>query len=109
MARRKTRASVVDSVAPNDGTKWGHLSDAELLKETARELARRRAARGTFTSLDDIESFIEVDQRDAAQEELAAVIDGLPPEGVTSKPCPKRCAGAGEGPQPLAPLDDDGR
>ncbi len=43
-------------------------------------------------TLDDIESFIEVDQQDASQEELVAVVEGLPPEDLTSKPCPK-CGG----------------
>ena len=90
MPRRKTRIRTANSVAPNDGTKWGHLSDADLLKEMGRELARRRAARGEL-SLDAIESFIEVDQRDVAQEELAAVVEGLPPEDLSPKPCPK-CA-----------------
>lgn len=85
MARRKARTLAASTQAPRDGSTLGHMSDAELLKE----LARRRALRGTFTSLDDIESFIEVDQRDAAQQELAAVVDGLSPEDVTSKACPK--------------------
>ena len=46
-------------------------------------------ARGQFKSLDDIESFIEVDQRDGAQEELAAVVEGPPAEDLSPKPCPK--------------------
>ena len=88
MPRRKTRNRVANVVAPNDGTKWGHLSDAELLKETARELARRRAARGDV-DLDAIESFSEEMQRELGQEALGATIDALPPEGATPKPCPK--------------------
>lgn len=85
MPRRKTRKLGASTQAPQDGSTLGHMSDAELLKE----LARRRAARGRFTTLDDIESFIEVDQRDASQEELVAVVDGLPPEDQTAKPCPR--------------------
>lgn len=42
MSRRKLMKRVSSTVAPNDGTKFGHMSDAELLKE----MARRRAARG---------------------------------------------------------------
>src|SRR4051812_41285366 len=90
MPRRKRVQRVPSSVAPNDGTKWGHLSDADLLKEMGRELARRRAGRGEL-NLDAIETFIEVDQRDVAQEELAAVVEGLPPEDLSPKQCPK-CA-----------------
>jgi hypothetical protein len=85
MPRRKPRKLSANTQAPQDGTPLGHLSDAEMLKE----LARRRAARGQFKSLEDIESFIEVDQRDAAQEELSAVVEALPPEDTSPKPCPK--------------------
>ena len=88
MPRRKTRNRVANTVAPNDGTKWGHLSDAALLKETARELARRQAARGEV-DLDAIESFSEQIQRELGQETLGATVDALPPEGSTPKPCPK--------------------
>jgi len=61
-----------------------------LLKEMGRELARRRAGSGELR-LDAIESYIEVDQRDVAQEELAAVVEGLPPEDQRPKACPN-CA-----------------
>jgi hypothetical protein len=43
MSRRRTLKRRVIAVAPNDGSKWGHLSDADLLREMAGELARRRA------------------------------------------------------------------
>ena len=85
MPRRKTRKLAASTEAPRDGSTLGHLSDAELVKE----LARRRAARGEFTSLDDIESVIESDQRDLGQEELASAVDALAAEGLTPKPCPK--------------------
>jgi len=77
-----------NTVAPNDGTKWGHLSDAELLKEMARELARRQATRGEL-DLDAIESLIASEQRDFGEDALAATVDALPLEDGTSKPCPK--------------------
>jgi hypothetical protein len=88
MSRRTSLQRVANSVAPNDGTKWGHLSDAELLKEMGRELARHRAVRGEL-SLDAIETFMEGDQRAVAQEELTAVVEGLPPEDRSPKACPK--------------------
>lgn len=88
MPRRKTRRAVSSTEAPNDGTKWGHLSDAELLKEVSKELVRRRAARGGL-DLAAIESFSEGTQRDMGQETLAASISALPPEDATPKPCPK--------------------
>ncbi len=84
MPRRIARKLVASTEAPRDGSTLGHLSDAELLKE----LARRRVVRGQFTSLDDIESAIEGDQRDLGQEELTSVVDALPPEGSAPKPCP---------------------
>ena len=87
MPRRKTRKLGASTEAPQDGSTLGHLSDAELLKE----LARRRVARGQFTSLDDIESVIEGDQRDLGQVELASAVDALPTEDLTPKPCP-RCS-----------------
>ncbi len=88
MPRRKMRISTANTVAPNDGTKWGHLSDAALLKEMARELARRRAARGEV-DLDAVETFSEDLQRELGQETLTATIDALPPESSTPQPCPK--------------------
>lgn len=88
MPRRKSVKRVANSVAPNDGTKWGHLSDADLLKETARELARRRAARGDV-DLDAAESFADEMRLELGQETLGATIDALPAEGSSPKPCPK--------------------
>ena len=88
MSKRKPMKRVASAVAPNDGTKWGHLSDAELLKETARELARRRAARGEV-DLDAAESFAEEMQRELGEDTLGATIDALPPEDASPKPCPK--------------------
>jgi hypothetical protein len=66
--RKPPHAALPTRPAPNDGTPLGHLSDAELVKEFARELARRRAAGGAL-DLDAIEA--------------------LPPETATRKPCPK--------------------
>lgn len=88
MSRRKVVKRAVNTVAPNDGTKWGHLSDAELLKETARELARRRTARGEV-DLDAAESFAQDVQQALGEDTLGATLDALPPEDGTSKPCPK--------------------
>lgn len=85
MPRRKTRKLAASTEAPKDGSTLGHLSDADLLKE----LARRRTVRGQFSSLDDIESVIEGDQRDLGQEELASAVDALPAEDLTQKPCPR--------------------
>ena len=90
MSRRRPTKRVANTVAPNDGTKWGHLSDAQLLKEMASELARRRGQSGS--TLDDIETMAE-QLGQAMEEELqAASIEALGPEDGTSKPCPK-CGG----------------
>jgi hypothetical protein len=88
MSRTKGKRALEGAGAPRDGTKWGDLSDAELVKEVARELARRRAARGNL-DLDSIESFSEGSQRDMGQETLQATVEALPPEDQTPKPCPK--------------------
>jgi hypothetical protein len=88
MPRRKTRKLAASTEAPNDGTRWGDLSDADLLREAARELARRRAARGEL-DLNAMESFSEEMQRDMGQETLGATLAALPPESATAKPCPK--------------------
>jgi hypothetical protein len=74
--------------APNDGTPLGHLSDAELVKEFARELARRRLGAGGL-ELDAIESFASDVQRSLGDETLGAVIAGLPPEDGSPKACPR--------------------
>jgi hypothetical protein len=87
MSKRKTTKRMANTVAPNDGSEWGHLSDADLLKKMARELARRRASRGEL-DLDAIESAIELDQREFGVDSLGATIDALPAEDGTSKPCP---------------------
>lgn len=87
--RRKETKAVSSHPAPNNGTPLGHLSDAELVKEFARELARRRTAGGGQLKLGAIESFTEGAQRDLGHETLAAVIEALPPEESTSKPCPR--------------------
>ncbi|MER2561065.1 MAG: hypothetical protein ABTQ32_10115, partial [Myxococcaceae bacterium] len=86
--RKPPQAALPTRPAPNDGTPLGHLSDAELVKEFARELARRRAAAGAL-DLDAIESFATDAQRDMGGETLAAAIEALPPETATRKPCPK--------------------
>jgi hypothetical protein len=86
--RRKPRTPASSSPPPNDGSPLGHLSDADLVKEFAREMARRRAAGGKL-DLDAIESFATDVQRDTGGETLLAVIEALPPETTTAKPCPK--------------------
>ena len=88
MSRRRKEKGEAGPGAPNDGTEWGHLSDAELVRKVAKELARRQAARGNL-DLDAIESFSEGSQRDMGQETLQATVEALPPEDATPKPCPK--------------------
>ena len=84
MSRRRKPMKPLSTVAPNDGTPLGALSDAQLLGE----LARRRAAQGGGT-LDAMESFVEEAQRDFGAETLALSIAALPPEDASPKPCPK--------------------
>jgi hypothetical protein len=84
MSRRRTPRKPPSNQAPNDGTKWGHLSDAELYAE----MARRLAARGAKT-LEDIELAAEDFGRAAGEELQATQIASLPPEDGTPKPCPK--------------------
>lgn len=88
MSRRRTLRKRASTTPPRDGTALGHLSDAELIREFARELARRRAASGKL-DLEAIESFAEGTQRDVGEEALSATIAALPPEGAAAKPCPK--------------------
>lgn len=88
MPRRKTRKPTSTTQAPNDGSAWGHLSDADLVKQVAQELARRRVARGDL-DLDAMETFSEDAQRDFGQETLAATIAALGPEDSRPRPCPK--------------------
>jgi hypothetical protein len=88
MSRRRTPKKQAGGAAPGDGSKLGHLSDAELIREFAQELARRRAQRGEL-NLDAMESFAEDAQREIGQETVAATIAALPPENTTPKPCPK--------------------
>jgi hypothetical protein len=59
-----------------------------LVKEFARELARRRAAAGNL-DLDAIEAFAFDAQQDMGGETLAAAIAALPPEDGKPKACPK--------------------
>lgn len=84
MSRRRAMKRVASTVAPNDGTKFGHVSDAELLKE----MARRRVARGVL-DLDTLEASIGHDLRGFGEDSLAAAVDTLPQETGTPKPCPK--------------------
>lgn len=70
--------------APDDGTKLGHLSDAELFAE----LARRRMPKGEV-DLEAIELMAEGAGHQAGEEVVAATIAALPPEDGKSKPCPK--------------------
>ncbi len=86
--RRKPQVPPSQAAAPNDGTPLGHLSDAELVRAFAREVARRRLAGGPV-DLDGIESFADGARVSVGQETLAAVVDALPPEEATAKPCPK--------------------
>jgi hypothetical protein len=83
MSRRRTMKRVASAVAPNDGTKFGDVSDAELLKE----MARRRAARGVL-DLDALEAAIADDLRGFGEDSLAATMDAPPPEDGASKPSP---------------------
>ena len=66
----------------------GHLSDVELMRAFAAEMARRGAAQGEV-DLDAIESFSEESQRDLGQETLDAAIAAWAPEDDSAKPCPK--------------------
>lgn len=84
MSRRRTPRKPANTVAPNDGTKWGHVSDAEMFAE----MSRRLAARGAST-LEDIELASEDFGRMAGEELQAAKIAALPPEDGKPKQCPK--------------------
>jgi hypothetical protein len=88
MSRRRKPRTSITATAPNDGSLLGHLSDTELFREFAREVARRRTASGKV-NLDAIESFTQEAQRAMGEETLAAAIAALPPEDATPKPCPK--------------------
>jgi hypothetical protein len=83
MSRRRTPRKPANTQAPNDGTTWGHLSDAQLFAE----LARRKVAKGA--TLDDIESVSEEVGRLASEETQAAKIAALAPEDGKPKSCPK--------------------
>ena len=83
MSRRRTPRKPASSIAPDDGTPLGHLSDAELFAE----LARRQQAKGRRT-LEDIELAAEKGGRLAGEELQAASIEALPPEDGKPKPCP---------------------
>jgi hypothetical protein len=84
MSRRRAPRKPASTKAPDDGTKLGHLSDAELFAE----LARRRMPQGE-TDLEAIEEMVERTGHQAEEVLLAATIAALPPEDGKSKPCPK--------------------
>ncbi len=86
--RRKSKDLAAGRPAPNDGTKWGHLSDAELVREFAAELARRRMGDGART-LEDIETLSEGLAHSSGEEIQAATIAALPPEDGSPRSCPK--------------------
>lgn len=88
MSRRRQPTKRPAGPAPNDGSKWGHLSDAELIKELAGELARRRAAQGD-SSLDTIETMAEGMAHVVGEELQAEAIAALPPEDGKPRPCPR--------------------
>ena len=82
--RRKPRTPVTPTAAPNDGTPFGHMSDADLL----REMARRRLGKGGV-DLAEIEELAELVQRHVGEETLAAALVALGLEDGKPKPCPK--------------------
>lgn len=88
MSRRRQPRSRPVGNAPNDGSRWGHLSDSELLKEVAAELGRRRAASGGL-SLEDIETMAEQMGHAVVEDLQAETIASLPAEDGKSKPCPR--------------------
>ena len=65
---------VTSSVAPNDGTPFGHLSDADMLREMARRLGKGGV------DLAAIEDLAEQVQRHMGEETLAAALAALGPE-----------------------------
>jgi hypothetical protein len=87
MSRRRKPKTTISGDAPKDGTRFGDLSDAELVQQFAAELARRKAKVGS--SLDDIETMVGEVGRVAQEELQTATIAMLPAEDGTSKPCPK--------------------
>jgi hypothetical protein len=82
MSRRRTPRKPANSQVPNDGTAWGHLSDAQLFAE----LARRQVAKGT--TLEAIELASKEGGRVASEEIQAAKIAALPPEDGKPKSFP---------------------
>jgi len=84
MSRRRTPRKPASTKAPDDGTRLGHLSDAELFAE----LARRQMAKGV-SSLEDIELGAEAVGQFTKEELQSQTIAALPPEDGTPKPCPK--------------------
>lgn len=84
MSRRRVPRKPAATKAPDDGTKLGHLSDAELFAE----LARRRMPKGEV-DLEAIELMAEGTGHEAGEEVVAATIAALPPEDGKPKPCPK--------------------
>lgn len=84
MSRRRTPRKPASNVPPDDGTRLGHLSDAELFAEMGRRLVARGAS-----SLEDIELAAEDVGHLATEEIQAQTIAALPPEDGQPKPCPK--------------------
>lgn len=82
--RRQPKTPVTSSVAPNDGTPFGHLSDADML----REMARRRLGKGGV-DLAAMEDLAEQVQRHMGEETLAAALAAVGPEDGKPKPCPR--------------------
>jgi hypothetical protein len=84
MSRKREPRKRANRTAPHDGTRLGHLSEAELLAELARR--RMPAGRVDLEAMEDAALDVAFD---TGEEVLASTIEGLPPEGSEPKPCPK--------------------